>query len=29
LSLDEAALQRHVLRGPRRERHIRQFAEEN
>ncbi|MBV9329633.1 MAG: mandelate racemase/muconate lactonizing enzyme family protein [Chloroflexi bacterium] len=28
LNLDETALQRHILRGPRRERHIRQFAEE-
>jgi galactonate dehydratase len=28
VELDEAALQRHVLRGPRRERHIRHFAEE-
>jgi galactonate dehydratase len=28
LSLDDAALERHLLRGSRRERHIRQFAEE-
>jgi galactonate dehydratase len=29
LSLDETALQRHTLRGPRRARHIRQFSEES
>jgi galactonate dehydratase len=28
LSLDETTLQEHLMRGPRRERHIRQFAEE-
>ena len=29
VELDEAALQRHILRGARRERHIRQFSEES